>query len=125
MPCWLLSLAEREAPQYTSNFYCGTPPICTAVRLPFVPAILLRKYQWLGGSGKLLNLDVRERNWQRFLVTIQQNFENILEFPLADSMCHTSDVLQLTMLVDGSRRVCNAFDDLISAKYIPEEVKGR
>ena len=34
---------EQEEP-----IYCSTPPICTAVRLPFVPAILLRKYQGLG-----------------------------------------------------------------------------
>ena len=55
VPCWLLSLEARETPQYTSNFYCNMPPICTAVRLPFVPAILLRKYQWLGGTRKFVS----------------------------------------------------------------------
>ena len=35
-PSWLLSLEERETQQYTSHLYCSTPPICTAVRLPFV-----------------------------------------------------------------------------------------
>ena len=44
VPRWLLSFGEIETPQYTFNLYCSTPPICTAVRLPFVPAILLRKY---------------------------------------------------------------------------------
>ena len=48
VPCWLLSSGERETQQYTSNLYRSTPPICTAVRLPFVPAILLRKYHGLG-----------------------------------------------------------------------------
>ena len=48
VPRWLLSSGERETPQCTSNLYCSTPPICTAARLPFVPVILLRKYQ---GSG--------------------------------------------------------------------------
>ena len=118
VPCWLLSLKDRETPQYTSYFggcpndpwpeyfcksiaiqvgsvswyklvlhvllaakrrayfcksiaiemggvwryfskvsgsgldswylYRSTPPICTAVCLTFVPAILLGKYQWLG-----------------------------------------------------------------------------
>ena len=48
--CWLLSLEERETQQYTSNLYCNTPPICTAVRLPFVAAILLRKNTRVGGS---------------------------------------------------------------------------
>ena len=48
VPCWLLSFEEREMPQYTFNLYCSTPPICTAVGLPFVPAMLLRKYQCLG-----------------------------------------------------------------------------
>ena len=46
VPRWLQSFGERETPQYT---YCSTPPICTAIRLAFVPAILLRKYQWMGG----------------------------------------------------------------------------
>ena len=48
VPRWLLSFGERETPQYTSNLYCSTSPICTAVRLPFVPGILLRKYQKVG-----------------------------------------------------------------------------
>ena len=48
VPRWLLSFGERETPQYTSNLCCSTPPIGTAVRFPFVPAILLRKYQGLG-----------------------------------------------------------------------------
>ena len=43
VPRWLLSFGERETPQYTSNLCCSTPLICTAV--PFVPVILLRKYQ--------------------------------------------------------------------------------
>ena len=47
VPCWLLNFG-RETPQYTSNLYRNTPPICTAVCLPFVPAILLGKYQGLG-----------------------------------------------------------------------------
>ena len=47
-PCWLLSFEERETPQHTSNLYCSAPPICTAVRLPFVSAILLRKYSGWG-----------------------------------------------------------------------------
>ena len=51
VPRWLPSLEEREVPQCTSNLYCSTPPICTAVRHPFVPAILLREYQWLPGWG--------------------------------------------------------------------------
>ena len=33
VPCWLLSLEERETPQHTSNLYCNTPPIYTTVRL--------------------------------------------------------------------------------------------
>ena len=33
---WLLSFEERETPQYASRLYCNTPPICTAVRAPFV-----------------------------------------------------------------------------------------
>ena len=41
VPCWLLSLEERETPQCTSHLYRSTPPICTAVRLSFVPALLL------------------------------------------------------------------------------------
>ena len=48
VPCWLLSLEEREMPQYTSHLYRSTPPICAAVPLPFVPALLLRKYRGLG-----------------------------------------------------------------------------
>ena len=44
----ILGFGERETSQYTSNLYCSTPPICTAARLPFVPGILLRKYQGLG-----------------------------------------------------------------------------
>ena len=48
VPCWLLSLEDRETPQYTSHLYCSMPPVCTAVRLPFVPALLLRKYRRLG-----------------------------------------------------------------------------
>ena len=47
VPRWLLSLEERETPQYTSNLCRNMPPICTVVRLPFVLAILLRKYQGL------------------------------------------------------------------------------
>ena len=47
LPCWLLNFGGRETPQNTSNLYCSTPPICTTVRLPFVPGILLRKYQGL------------------------------------------------------------------------------
>ena len=44
----LQSFGKREMPQYTSNLNCSTPPICTAVRLPCVPAMLLRKYQGWG-----------------------------------------------------------------------------
>ena len=33
---WVLTLEERKTQQYTSHFYCNTPPICTAVHLPFV-----------------------------------------------------------------------------------------
>ena len=36
MPSWPLSLEERETQQYTSRLYCSAPPVCTAVRLPFV-----------------------------------------------------------------------------------------
>ena len=35
-PSWLLSLEERETQQYTFHMYCSAPPICTAVRLPFL-----------------------------------------------------------------------------------------
>ena len=31
VPRWLLSFGEREMPQYTSNLYCGTYPICTSM----------------------------------------------------------------------------------------------
>ena len=48
VPPWLQSFGDKETPQYTSNLYCSTPPIYTAVRLPFVPAILLRELQGLG-----------------------------------------------------------------------------
>ena len=42
-------LEERETPQYASHLYCSTPPICTAVRPPFV-----RQYFWknTGGWGR-------------------------------------------------------------------------
>ena len=53
LPCWVLNFGERETLQYTSNLYYSTPPICTTIRLPFVPAILLRKYQGHGGSRKV------------------------------------------------------------------------
>ena len=59
VPCRLLSLEERETPQYASHLYCSTPPICTAVRLPFVPALLLRKYQ---GWGVRKVPDFQQRN---------------------------------------------------------------
>ena len=36
MLSWLLSFEERETLQYASHLYCSTPPICTAVRPPFV-----------------------------------------------------------------------------------------
>ena len=58
VPRWLQSFGDRETPQYTSNLYRSTPPICTAVRLPFVPAILLRKYQGLGVSESSWDLSV-------------------------------------------------------------------
>ena len=57
VPRWLLSLEERETPQYTSNLYRSAPPICTAVRLAVGPAILLRKYHGAWGSGKFLKSD--------------------------------------------------------------------
>ena len=43
---WLLSFEERETPQYASHLYCGTPPICTAGRPPFV-----RQYFWKNTGG--------------------------------------------------------------------------
>ena len=46
LPSWLLNLEERQIPRYTSQMYCDTPPISTAVHLPFVP---------VGGSGKFLS----------------------------------------------------------------------
>ena len=48
VPCCILNSGDKETLQYAPNLYCNTPPICTAVRLPFLPAILLRKYQGLG-----------------------------------------------------------------------------
>ena len=39
-------LKERETQQYASHFYCSTPPICTAVRPPFV-----RQYFWINTGG--------------------------------------------------------------------------
>ena len=47
VPCWLLSLEERVTPQHAFYLHCTMPPICTALRLPFVPAALLRKCQRL------------------------------------------------------------------------------
>ena len=57
VPRWLQSFGERETPQYTSNLCCSRPPICTAARLPFAPAMLLRKYRFLynGGTDSLEN----------------------------------------------------------------------
>ena len=43
---WLLSFEERETLQYTSHLYCSMPPICTAVRPPFV-----RQYFWKNAGG--------------------------------------------------------------------------
>ena len=37
---------EREALQYGSHLYCSTPPICTAVRAPFV-----RQHFWKNTGG--------------------------------------------------------------------------
>ena len=52
VPCWLLNFGERKRR--------STPPICTAVRLPFVPAMLVRKYQGLGvpESSRLISAKV-------------------------------------------------------------------
>ena len=47
VPCWLLSFEERETPQYTSNLYRSTPPICTGNIFEKVPVV--------GGSGKFLD----------------------------------------------------------------------
>ena len=41
-----LSFEERETLQYASHLYCSTPPICTAVRPPFV-----RQYFWKNTGG--------------------------------------------------------------------------
>ena len=39
-------LQARETQQYNSHLYCSAPPICTAVRLPFV-----RQYFWESTGG--------------------------------------------------------------------------
>ena len=36
VPSCLLSLEERETQKHTSHLHCSMPPICTAVRPPFV-----------------------------------------------------------------------------------------
>ena len=56
VPSWLLSLEKRETQQYTSHLYCSTPPICTAVRLPFV-RITLEKVLGVGVTGKFLKYE--------------------------------------------------------------------
>ena len=81
--CWLLSLEEREPPQYTSNLYCSTPPICTAMRLPFVPAMLLRKYQWLGVPESSRNFDGSAFNQHVATLTITISRSMLMLLPKA------------------------------------------
>ena len=44
-----LSSREREIPQYSSHLYRSTPPICIAIRLPFVSQCF---WENLGGCGQ-------------------------------------------------------------------------
>ena len=78
VPCWLLSLEERETPQYASYLYRSTPSICTAVRLPSVPASLLRN---TGGWGFRKVPDPRRYFFRLFLglsVTFSEHLSSFL-----------------------------------------------
>ena len=50
-----MSIEDNKTLPCTSDLYCIMPPICTVARVPFVPAMLLRKYQGLGFRKAILS----------------------------------------------------------------------
>ena len=73
VPCWLLNFGERETPQYTSNLYRRYASI-PANRLPFVPAILLRKYRGWGFRKAPDSMHVGSWHWQILETLCSEDF---------------------------------------------------